>query len=91
MPRIRQKADTYRNEDFRRDVLARLALLGIQQHDLAEHLGVCDGTISVMLHNPEKIQVERLRKMISFLGLEPECILRFTGYSQKEIKKEERR
>ena len=88
MPRIRQKAETYRNEDFRRDVLSRLALLGIQQHDLAEHLGVCDGTVSVMLRNPEKIQVERLRKMIAFLGLEPGCILRFAGYSQKEIKKE---
>ena len=59
MPRIRQRADVYRNEDFRRDVLARLALLGIQQHDLAEHLGVCDGTISVMLKNPEKIQERR--------------------------------
>lgn len=91
MPRIRQKADVYRNEGFRRDVLARLALMGIQQHDLAEHLGVCDGTISVMLRNPEKIQVDRLRKMIAFLGLEPGCILRFTGYSQKEIKKEESR
>lgn len=88
MPRIRQKADVYRNEDFRRDVLARLAKLGIQQHDLAEHLGVCDGTVSVMLHNPEKIQVERLRKMIAFLGLEPGCVLRFAGYSQKDIKKE---
>lgn len=88
MPRIRQKAETYRNEDFRRDVLARLALLGIQQHDLAEHLGVCDGTISVMLKNPEKIQVERLRKMIAFLGLEPASILRFAGFSAKDIKKE---
>ena len=86
MPRIRQKANDYRNEDFRREVLARLALLGIQQHDLAEHLGVCDGTVSVMLHNPEKIQVERLRKMIAFLGLEPASILRLCGYEPKQIK-----
>lgn len=91
MPRIRQKADTYLNEDFRREVLSRLALLGLNQQALAEHLCVSESTISVMLHNPEKIQVERLRKMISFLGLEPESILRFTGYSQKEIKKEESR
>lgn len=91
MPRIRQKADTYRNEDFRRDVRARLALLGLNQQALAEHLCVSDSTISIMLQKPEKISVERLRKMISFLGLEPECILRFTGYSQKEIKKEESR
>ena len=85
MPRIRQKADVYRNEDFRRDVLSRLALLGIQQ---LQRIGVCDGTVSVLLRNPEKIQVERLRKMIAFLGLEPGCILRFAGFSTKDIKKE---
>lgn len=89
MPRIRQKADTYRNEDFRRDVLVRLAYLGINQHDLAEHLGVCDGTISIMLRQPEKISVERLRKIIAFLDLEPASILRLTGYSQRDIKKAE--
>ena len=38
---------------------------------------------------PGWIQVERLRKMIAFLGLEPASILRFAGYSQKEINKEE--
>lgn len=88
MPRIRQKADTYRNEDFRREVLSRLALLGLNQQALAEHLCVSESTISVMLRNPEKIQVERLRKMIAFLGLEPGSILRFIGYSTKEIKEE---
>lgn len=91
MPRIRQKADVYRNEDFRRDVLARLAQMGIHQRDLAEHLGVCDGTISIMLRQPEKISVDRLRKIISFLDLEPASILRFTGYNQRDIKKEENR
>lgn len=88
MPRIRQKADTYRNEDFRRQVLSRLALIGLNQQDLAEHLCVSESTISVMLRNPEKIQVDRLRKMIAFLGLEPGSILRFIGYSTKEIKEE---
>lgn len=87
MPRIRQNADIYHNEGFRREVLVRLAYLGIQQRDLAEHLGVCDGTVSVMLKNPEKIQVERLRKMIDYLQLEPHAILRFMGYREIEISK----
>lgn len=87
MPRIRQKADVYHNEDFRREVLVRLAYMGIQQHDLAEFLGVCDGTVSVMLRNPEKIQVDRLRKMIDYLQLEPDAILRFMGYRGKDIAK----
>ena len=86
MPRIRQKADVYRNEDFRRDVLVQLAQMGIHQRDLAEQLGVCDATISVMLRQPEKIQVDRLRKLISLLKLPPETALRLLGYQTKAIR-----
>ena len=57
MPRIRQKADVYRNEDFRRDVLSRLALLGIQQHDLAEHLG---GKAIVFRPDPTKKEIQEI-------------------------------
>ena len=88
MPRIRQKAEVYRNEDFRRDVLSRLAYLGLKQHDLAEHLGMCDGSVSIMLRQPDKITIDLLRKIIDFLGLEPASILRLTGFSEKNIKKE---
>ena len=87
MPRIRQKANAYRNEDFRRRVLARLAEKGLQQHDLAEKLNLSDGTVSTMLRHPDKIQVERLRKIILFLELEPESVLALTGFSAKNIQK----
>lgn len=86
MPRIRQKADVYRNEDFRRDVLVQLAQMGIHQRDLADQLGVCDATISVMLRQPEKIQVDRLRKLISLLKLPLETALRLLGYQTKAIR-----
>lgn len=88
MPRIRQKADIYRDDDFRREVLGQLKMRGLQQHDLAEHLNVCDGTISIMLRQPEKIPMERLRKIITFLDLEPAAVLRFAGYNTKAIRKE---
>lgn len=88
MPRIRQKEDLYRNEDFRRDVLVKLAYLGLQQHDLAEYLGVCDATVSILLRSPEKIPVERLRKIINYLQLEPAAVLKLLGYQSKIIKEE---
>ncbi|MGM9584387.1 MAG: helix-turn-helix domain-containing protein [Faecousia sp.] len=86
MPRIRQKAEVYRNEDFRREALVRLAYLGLNQRDLAEYLGVSYSTVSLMLRTPDKMPVERLRKVISFLKLEPEVALRLLGYPEKTIR-----
>ena len=86
MPRIRQKADEYRNQDFRRDVLVRLAYLGLNQTDLAEHMGVSKPTMSGLLHCPDKISVARLRKIISYLQLEPSVVLRLCGYDSKTVK-----
>ncbi len=86
MPRIRQKANEYRNEDFRREVLSRMAYIGLHQKDLADYLGVCNATVSVMLRSPDKMPVERLRKVIDFLKLEPAVVLRLCGYESKIIK-----
>ncbi len=86
MPRIRQKDDVYRNADFRAEVARQLKLQDLQQHDLAVYLELSDGAVSQMLKSPEKISMERLRKIIVFLELEPETVLRFAGYKTKEIK-----
>lgn len=86
MPRVRQKAEVYCNQDFSKVILSRLALLGLQQHDLAVHLGVCDGTVSLMLKNPQKIPTERLRMIIAFLDLDPMDVLLFFGFRKKQIR-----
>lgn len=86
MPRIRQKENEYRSKDFRRDVRDRLNQMDCEQHDLAVHLDVCDGTVSLMLKNPDKITVGRLREVIAFLELSPEATLRLLGYKGKAIK-----
>lgn len=88
MPRIRQNADKYRNEDFAREISARLKYLGLQQHDLAEYLGVCDATVSTMLRHPEKMTAERMRKVIHFLQLDTTAVLLFCGFQKKQINKE---
>lgn len=87
MPRIRQRANVYRNEDFAKEVGARLKYLGLRQYDLAEHLGVSQAAVSKMLHDPGKIPAERLREIILFLQLEPRAILIFFGYPKKAIDK----
>lgn len=87
MPRLRQNADEYRKKDFASAVRSRLAGLELEQHDLAIHLGVSDGTVSVMLKDPDKMPVSRLMKVIAFLELEPEAALKFLGYATKNIKK----
>lgn len=85
MPRIRQNMDKYRNEDFARYCSGMLKLRGYQQHDLAVALGVCDATITKILREPEKIPVERLRKIIEFLQLNPDNVLDFCGFTKKQI------
>ena len=88
MPRIRQKENIYRNEDFRRELSARLALLGLQQKDLAQQLGVSEATVSGVMKHPEKIPVDRMRSIIAYLELPPGAVLRLYGYKEKEIQKE---
>lgn len=86
MPRIRQKAEAYRNEDFRRDVKVQMAYYGLNQKETALKMGIGNSRMSELLHSPEQISVERLRKMISLLKLSPETVLRLLGYPEKTIR-----
>ena len=86
MPRIRQKADVYRNEDFRRDVKVQMAYYGLSQKETAQQIGIGNSRMSELLHSPEQISVERLRKMIALLKLSPESVLRLLGYQTKDIR-----
>ena len=86
MPRIRQKAEAYRNEDFRRDVKVQMAYYGLNQKETALKMGIGNSRMSELLHSPEQISVERLRKMISLLKLSPETVLRLLGYPEKAIR-----
>ena len=88
MPRIRQKENTYRNEDFRKELSVRLVMLGMQQKDLVQQLDLSEATVSGVMKHPEKISVERMRSIITCLGLPPAAVLRLYGYKEKEIQKE---
>jgi len=85
MPRIRQYEEQYSKKDFRRYVRARMAIMEVPQYELGEYLGISDSRVSQVLDNPERIPMDRMRKMIQFLRIEPEQVLRLLGYTDKQI------
>lgn len=88
MPRIRQYAAKYAEEDFRAEVRQRQGFYNLMTITaLAEHIGMPRSTLGVKLKAPEKWTVEDLRKLIAGLKLPPAAVLGLLGYSQKEIKK----
>ena len=88
MPRIRQYAAKYANEDFQAEVRQRQGFYNVMTITaLAEHIGIPRSTLGVKLKAPEKWTVDDLRKLIAGLKLNPAVVLRLLGYSSKEIKK----
>lgn len=86
VPRIRQYEEKYLNEDFRRELRSRLGYMELNQAQLADAVGLTPASISGHLREPEKIGIKELRSMIRVLRLSPTAVLRFLGYSSKEIK-----
>lgn len=85
MPRVRQKANIYRAEDFANAIRSELISKGLQQHDLAVELGVSDATLSQLLKNPNKLSADRIRVIVQFLNIEPMVLLIFCGYDRKNL------
>lgn len=87
MPRIRQKAGTYAEEDFWREIRVRGAERNIMSADaLGKATGVTGATISNYREDPGKIRVAVMRKLVAELkpGIRP--VLALLGYSEKEIR-----
>ena len=87
MPRIRQKADEYSEQDFLKEVNARCVWAGIKTNDdLGSALGISASTAGNYKREPGKIRVDVLRKMIRQLKLDPSIVLFFLGYTGKDIR-----
>lgn len=88
MPRIRQKAQTYAEEDFLREVLSRCAWAGIKNNEaLGDALGVSGNTVGNFKRDPGRIRVDILRQMVQKLKLDPFIVLCFLGYTTKDVRK----
>lgn len=88
MPRIRQKAEQYIQEDFFREIEARKGWYGCQTHaEFGKLIGVCAKSITNFERDPDSIRLGTFREIIRKLRPNPKIILKFLGYSDQDIKK----
>ena len=86
MPRIRQYAENYAAEDFRREMRSRMGYHDLSQHGLAQKANVSQTTISNRMRDPNDITVGELRSFHKVLGLSPAIVLALLGYTRRDIK-----
>lgn len=86
MPRIRQYAENYAAEDFRREMRSRMGYYDLSMGDLSGQTVLSKSTISKRLGDPNSITVGELRSLVKVLKLNPRIVLALIGYGKKEIK-----
>lgn len=87
MPRIRQLADQYAKADLQREIDVRCAYQGFKTNEeLGKAMDVCCSSVGNYKKEPDKMQVKILRRMVQVLQPDPGILLKFLGYSSKDIK-----
>lgn len=86
MPRIRQYAENYAAEDFRREMRSRMGYYDLSQQALADQTSLSQSTISNRLRDPNDITVGEMRSLNKALELNPAIVLALVGYGKKQIK-----
>lgn len=90
MPRIRQYADQYSQDDFWTEVDRRCPVAGIQSKNnsaLAAVIGVSGASVGTYKKgNLGTMQIKTLQNLVKALKPNAGVILRVLGYSSKEIK-----
>lgn len=88
MPKIPSKEPEYAQNQFLRHVDAKAAWFGLSNaQKLGEKVDLTGPTVREYRKDPSKMRLMTLRKYISALQLSPFVVLRFLGYSQKDIRK----
>lgn len=86
MPRIRQNAQRYADEDFWREIQSRKALAGIKtDKDLAESIGISPSGLSKRKQNVGGMTITDLQRFVKALKPSPVVVLKMLGYSAKDI------
>lgn len=88
MPRIRQYAEKYTDDDFRKVIRHGLTDLGYRyDSELAEVTTMSVTTACRKVRAPSTMSLEQLRSVIAALDPDPVAVLRFLGYSMKDIRR----
>lgn len=88
MPRIYQNEDRYLVEDFQKELRRKQGEYNLMSiRALAGETGIPQSTLNPKIHDPGKLLLSELRKLIRTLHPEIGVILALLGYSRQEIKK----
>ena len=95
MPRIRQLAEKYAEDDqkkvekaFWKSVKVRCAEQDIDTWaDLGQQTGIPESTFQNYRANIGKIQINTMRKMVGLLKPDIQIVLLLLGYSEKDIQR----
>ena len=88
MPKIRQYAEKYAQDDFVKEIGAKSVWAGFHTNEeLGNAVGVSAASVGNYKRDPSKIQIKTMQKLISVLQLDPGIVLRFLGYSTQDIRK----
>lgn len=95
MPRIRQLAEKYAEDDqkkvekaFWKSVKVRCAEQDIDTWaDLGQQTGIPESTFQNYRANIGKVQINTMRKMVGLLKPDIQIVLLLLGYTEKDIRK----
>lgn len=87
MPKLRSLCpDLEARNAVEKHILMNRTNQGLRQHDIAVELDLSDGATSRLMHNLDELTADRIRKLVRFLNLDPVVLLRWLGYTDKQIK-----
>ena len=86
MPRIKQYADKYAADDFRKEIRIRQGERDLMtQTLLAEEVGIPRTTLTKRLSDPMGMSFAEFRQLNRAIHPDPGVVLALLGYSAKEI------
>ena len=81
MPRIRQYAQRYADEDFVKEILRQKIECGIKSDaELARSTGISPATLCKRKKEPDTSTVAELRELVRELNPDANVLLKFLGY-----------
>lgn len=88
MPKIRQKEAEYRQSDFLAAIRAGQAKADVMKiTSLSEASDIPYSTMYKRLQDPDKLTAEEIRKLLGAIDIDPIALLKFLGYSLKDIRR----
>lgn len=90
MPRIRQYAAKYAEEDFKKEIFRCLTdrYEDVSVRALSRETGISQGTLNTKIrHDNSNLDVSELQRIVAVLNPNPGILLKLLGYSQAQITK----